>query len=675
HTPPDTTIADSFTPLRFIYPSLAKTSRCSEAYHRWRSALLSTLYLPTTSESSAGDSSSESSAEPSRKICRFMDSISPEDSVEEDIDTDVLAYIETNATAVERVEDIKTRHKELEARSLIAGGERASLLEHVARLRGIVMMESARADWFRQHMSFMESELRQIHRLIVEPVVSSSISINQVPHYGLNIMTMTHSSMTPKAIKELINQRMAEALAAYEANCTAELAIDSQSYNGEDDDNENVRGNGDRNGGGNGNENRGGNRNENPNRNDKGVIPVACECTCHDFMKCQPVNFKGSKGVVGLTRWRRCFTSTIVEKFIGGLSDNIQGNVIVVDPTRLQDVVRIANNLMDQKLKGYAMKNAKNKKGTLQECLAIDSQSYNGEDDDNENVRGNGDRNGGGNGNENRGGNRNENPNRNDKGVIPVARECTCHDFMKCQPINFKGSKGVVGLTRWRRCFTSTIVQRDTKLSMLRAPCAPRWYPRRRIRLRSLLEIMTMTHSSMTPKAIKELINQRLAEALAAYEANCAAELAIDSQSYNGEDDDNENVRGNGDRNGGGNGNENRGGNRNENPNRNDKGVIPVARECTCHDFMKCQPINFKGSKGVVGLTRWRRCFTSTIVQRDTKLSMLRAPCAPRWYPRRRISTVHVSARCPYCGNSKDNPKSKDNGGDKSKGKGGGKDR
>ncbi|GKA50998.1 hypothetical protein Tco_0744194, partial [Tanacetum coccineum] len=43
-----------------------------------------------------------------------------------------------------------------------------------------------------------------------------------------------------------------------------------------------------------------------------------------------------------------------VEKFIGGLPDNIQGNVIVAEPTRLQDAVRITNNLMEQKLKGYA---------------------------------------------------------------------------------------------------------------------------------------------------------------------------------------------------------------------------------------------------------------------------------------------------------------------------------
>ncbi|GJU51872.1 hypothetical protein Tco_1221427 [Tanacetum coccineum] len=45
-----------------------------------------------------------------------------------------------------------------------------------------------------------------------------------------------------------------------------------------------------------------------------------------------------------------------VEKFIGSLPDNIQGNVIVAEPTRLQDAVSMANNLTDQKLKGYAMK-------------------------------------------------------------------------------------------------------------------------------------------------------------------------------------------------------------------------------------------------------------------------------------------------------------------------------
>ncbi|GKD51273.1 hypothetical protein Tco_1280249, partial [Tanacetum coccineum] len=111
HASPDTTIADSSTPPRFVHPPLARTPWCSEAYLHWRSDPLSTMYPPTTSESSAGDSSSESSAEPSRKRCRspaatvtsyihvtralvpsrvdllpprkkFRDSISPEDSVE-----------------------------------------------------------------------------------------------------------------------------------------------------------------------------------------------------------------------------------------------------------------------------------------------------------------------------------------------------------------------------------------------------------------------------------------------------------------------------------------------------------------------------------------------------------------------------------------------------------------
>ncbi|GKC51510.1 putative reverse transcriptase domain-containing protein, partial [Tanacetum coccineum] len=51
-----------------------------------------------------------------------------------------------------------------------------------------------------------------------------------------------------------------------------------------------------------------------------------------------------------------------VEKFIGGLPDNIQGNVIASEPMKLLDAIRIANNLMDQKLKGYATKSVENKR-------------------------------------------------------------------------------------------------------------------------------------------------------------------------------------------------------------------------------------------------------------------------------------------------------------------------
>nr|GFA36338.1 hypothetical protein [Tanacetum cinerariifolium] len=51
-----------------------------------------------------------------------------------------------------------------------------------------------------------------------------------------------------------------------------------------------------------------------------------------------------------------------VKRFIEGLPDNIQGSVMTTEPTRLQDVVRIANNMMDKKLKGYDVRNAENKR-------------------------------------------------------------------------------------------------------------------------------------------------------------------------------------------------------------------------------------------------------------------------------------------------------------------------
>ncbi|GJX85573.1 putative reverse transcriptase domain-containing protein [Tanacetum coccineum] len=58
---------------------------------------------------------------------------------------------------------------------------------------------------------------------------------------------------------------------------------------------------------------------------------------------------------------------------------------------------------------------------------------------------GNGNGGNGGNGN----GNRNGNHGMNFGGFMPVARECTFQDFLKCKPHNFSGTEGVVGLTRW----------------------------------------------------------------------------------------------------------------------------------------------------------------------------------------------------------------------------------
>nr|GEW19556.1 putative reverse transcriptase domain-containing protein [Tanacetum cinerariifolium] len=51
-----------------------------------------------------------------------------------------------------------------------------------------------------------------------------------------------------------------------------------------------------------------------------------------------------------------------VERFIGGLLDNIQRNMIAVNVARPQDAIHIANQVMDKKLQGYAAKSAENQR-------------------------------------------------------------------------------------------------------------------------------------------------------------------------------------------------------------------------------------------------------------------------------------------------------------------------
>ncbi|GJW44495.1 hypothetical protein Tco_0073294 [Tanacetum coccineum] len=104
-------------------------------------------------------------------------------------------------------------------------------------------------------------------------------------------------------------------------------------------------------------------------------------------------------------------------------------------------------------------------------------------------------------------------------------------------------------------------------------------------RLRGMLDV---------ENAINELIAKHVDEALKAYDA--ARNPVIEAKIENNQQDDHveENVN---HRNGNGNGN--------GNPNVNNRGVVLVARECTYQEFVKCYPLNFKGTEGVVGLTRW----------------------------------------------------------------------
>ncbi|GJX57007.1 putative reverse transcriptase domain-containing protein, partial [Tanacetum coccineum] len=162
----------------------------------------------------------------------------------------------------------------------------------------------------------------------------------------------------------LVNQRVADALAAQEANQNNE------------------------NGGGNGNMNEAGNRNE-ENGDIGGVVPVARAYTYIDFLNCQPRNFSGTEGnshvqTIGIDEayemsWEDlmklmikelsllCLTMVpreedTIERYIWGFLDKIQGNVTSSKPTKLQDAIKIENELMDQKVCAYAAKNAKNKR-------------------------------------------------------------------------------------------------------------------------------------------------------------------------------------------------------------------------------------------------------------------------------------------------------------------------
>ncbi|GJW51763.1 putative reverse transcriptase domain-containing protein [Tanacetum coccineum] len=117
----------------------------------------------------------------------------------------------------------------------------------------------------------------------------------------------------------------------------------------------------------------------------------------------------------------------------------------------------------------------------------------------------------------------------------------------------------------------------------------------------------TRSGASMTHKEFEELVNRRVAEEMEAREAA----KTLEPLNENGDELEGENG-GNGNRGNGGNGNGgnrnggNRGnGNRNGNHGMNYGGFMPVARECTFQDFLKCKPQNFSGTKGIVGLTRW----------------------------------------------------------------------
>ncbi|GJW89088.1 reverse transcriptase domain-containing protein [Tanacetum coccineum] len=92
---------------------------------------------------------------------------------------------------------------------------------------------------------------------------------------------------------------------------------------------------------------------------------------------------------------------------------------------------------------------------------------------------------------------------------------------------------------------------------------------------------MPPKRNCMSATAIEQLITQRVADALLTYEVN--------------RNNENENGNGNGNDNGNGS-HDSRGGSGRS---------LHTARGCTYKEFLNCQPLNFKGTEGAVGLAHW----------------------------------------------------------------------
>ncbi|GJV29334.1 putative reverse transcriptase domain-containing protein [Tanacetum coccineum] len=204
-------------------------------------------------------------------------------------------------------------------------GERIGTLEQDnVRLKGILDVERQRVDRLQRNFVPPLLEYRSVFWS------SSSIS-------DLTMPTDAHTGMTQDAINELIAKRVEEALKAYDAakNPRTETKIENEQQE------DNVEANGD-----NGNGNRNGNGN--PNVNNEGVDGALTWWNSH-------------KRTVGVDDGYAMMWKALMKLMTERFQELTLLCTKMVQEEEDKLAIRIANNLMDQKLKGYAIKNAENK--------------------------------------------------------------------------------------------------------------------------------------------------------------------------------------------------------------------------------------------------------------------------------------------------------------------------
>ncbi|GKD44301.1 hypothetical protein Tco_1268946, partial [Tanacetum coccineum] len=87
----------------------------------------------------------------------------------EDTIYDIVHYM--SDVRIDRITEIETTQRQLEASQLVASGERASLVERIGslrleylRIRAILSIERDRIDSLRWHMALSQEEFRQVRR-------------------------------------------------------------------------------------------------------------------------------------------------------------------------------------------------------------------------------------------------------------------------------------------------------------------------------------------------------------------------------------------------------------------------------------------------------------------------------------------------------------------------------
>ncbi|GJS46995.1 hypothetical protein Tco_0597116 [Tanacetum coccineum] len=197
-------------------------------------------------------------------------------------------YYHMSEVRIDRIVEIETVQRRLEADQLITRGERAGMIERIKSLRlenlkvrAMLDIKRDRMNSLRLHMSLSQEAFCQVRR-------DRDDTRGRLRRLE-STMTNTRSGMTPVIIEEMINQRVDAALEARRVNRDLRLG------NGNDNGGGDANGNDTRNGN-NGGDN--GDGNENRNGNKRGDRPGARKCTYQDFIKCQPLSFKGTEGVV-----------------------------------------------------------------------------------------------------------------------------------------------------------------------------------------------------------------------------------------------------------------------------------------------------------------------------------------------------------------------------------------